>query len=255
MIIHLDELAALRARARAAHLRRARPCAGQPALAGAGQGHARLRAAHRGSQGHGFGDEHASVRRHSLRIRAGRATSFPISPRTNRAGCSAAPKVRCTRMRTIATSRSTRETGRAYGRPPVRAPSLPHDASRTHLPTPTPPHDGRRRRRRVAVDCNRPRAHAAVRRLDVADRWLCLFRWARIRNTAACRHRCGHAARVRAHRDRAGERAAMASRSFAPTARLARATSTSSSRIDKHAFTHASSRARRGRCPCAWARS
>ena len=42
MVIHLDGLGGAGARARDAHLRRARPCARQPALAGAGQGTARV---------------------------------------------------------------------------------------------------------------------------------------------------------------------------------------------------------------------
>ncbi len=120
-------------RVRDAHLRRARPCAGQPALAGAGQGHARVRAADRRSQGHGVGDEDASLRRHPLRVRAGRATSFPISRRTSRGGSSAARRARCTRTRSDRYVAVDPETGRVHGRSPVRAPCARPSAH----PTPT----------------------------------------------------------------------------------------------------------------------
>ncbi len=97
MIIHLDGLAGGRARARHAHLRRARPRARQPALAGARQGRPRLRAAHGRPQGDGVGHEDASLREHPLRVRAGRrdrpvpgaARVAPALRRRRRAGAHA----------------------------------------------------------------------------------------------------------------------------------------------------------------------
>ena len=116
MIIHLDQLAAQQDPEYAM-----RTCielgsrARQPALAGAGQGRARVRAPDRRPQGHGVGDEDASIRGHPLRIRRRAAKSCPTSLRTNRAGSLAGRKARCIPTHMIASSRWIPKQGTCTG--------------------------------------------------------------------------------------------------------------------------------------------
>ena len=149
-----------------------------------------------------LGHEHASLRGHPLRVRAGRRDR--AVPRPARV---AAALRRRRGAGAYAHARAVRR-GRRRDRADLRAPA----GARALASAPAPAHRRRRRtndRRATTAptapdDRGAPRPHAAVRGLDVPDRRLRVLGRARIGDPEARGDRRGHAARVRAHRGRAG---------------------------------------------------
>ncbi len=138
MIIHLDGMAGAAARDRAAHLRRARPRARQPALAGAGQGQPRVRAAHRRPQGDGsvMNTHRFEGIRYEF-VPGGEIVPY-LAPHESRRlfGGAEGPVHSHTHEQYVAVDG---ETGETYGRPPVRAHSHSHPHPHPH--TDTDPHE------------------------------------------------------------------------------------------------------------------